>query len=155
MVFNATVNNISFISWLSSFIGGGNQRLSIWRKSLTCRMSLTLYHKMMYRVHLARAGFELTTLLEIGTDYICSCKSNYNMIMTTTAPYIHRNRSSGETILIETQFVLFLHDIHFLISVVRRKCWDLKLNILIWMLVVKWKLDKIYSTKRESLSHCL
>ena len=90
-----------------------------------------LYHKMMYRVHLTRAGFELTTLLEIGTDYICSCKSNYHMIMTTTAPYIHRNRSSGETILIETQFVLFIHDIHFLISVVRRKCWDLKLNILI------------------------
>ena len=69
-----------------------------------------LYHKMMYRVHLAWVGFELTTLVEIGTDYICNCKSNYHMIMTTTAPYIHRNRSSGETTLMETQFVLYLHD---------------------------------------------
>ena len=36
-----------------------------------------LYHIMLYRVHIAWAGFELTTLVVIGTDYTGSCKSNY------------------------------------------------------------------------------
>ena len=35
---------------------------------------------MLYRVHLDISGFELTTLVIIGTDYIGSCKSNYNAI---------------------------------------------------------------------------
>jgi hypothetical protein len=39
---------------------------------------------MVYRVHLAWAGFELTTLVVIGTDFIGSCKSNYHAITTTT-----------------------------------------------------------------------
>ena len=43
-------------------------------------------HIMLYRVHLAWAGFELTTLVVIGTDCINSCKSNYHTMMTTTAP---------------------------------------------------------------------
>jgi hypothetical protein len=34
---------------------------------------------MLYRVHLAWAGFELTMLVVIGTD---SCKSKYHTIMT-------------------------------------------------------------------------
>jgi hypothetical protein len=38
MLFNATFNNISVISWQSGFIGGGNQstwgKPPIWRKSL-------------------------------------------------------------------------------------------------------------------------
>ena len=38
-------------------------------------------------VHLAWKGFELTTLVVIGTDCIGSCKSNYHMIMTTTASW--------------------------------------------------------------------
>ena len=32
------------------------------------------------------AGFELTTLVVIGTDCIGSCKSNYHMITTTVSP---------------------------------------------------------------------
>jgi hypothetical protein len=40
---------------------------------------------MSYRVHIAWAGFELTTLVVIGTDCICRYKSNYHMITTTTA----------------------------------------------------------------------
>jgi hypothetical protein len=43
-------------------------------------------HIMLYRVHLVRAGFELTALVVIGTDCIGSCKSNYHMLTTTTAP---------------------------------------------------------------------
>jgi len=37
----------------------------------------------MYRVHLARVGFELTTLVMIGTDCIGSCKSNCHVPRVT------------------------------------------------------------------------
>ena len=85
MVFNVTFNNISAKMYIVaiSFIGEGNQ--STWRKPLNCRKSLTnFYHIMLYQV--ARVGFELITLVVIGTDCIDSCKSNYHMITTTTAP---------------------------------------------------------------------
>jgi hypothetical protein len=39
-------------------------------------------------VHLTWVGFELTTLVVIGTDYIVSYKSNYHTIKTTTAPFM-------------------------------------------------------------------
>jgi hypothetical protein len=45
-----------------------------------------LYHIMLYRVHLAWAGFELTMLVVIGTDCIGSCKCNYHTITTTMVP---------------------------------------------------------------------
>jgi len=45
-----------------------------------------LYHIMLYRVHLAWAGFKFTTLVVIGTDCIGSCKSNYHLITPTMAP---------------------------------------------------------------------
>jgi hypothetical protein len=41
-----------------------------------------LYYIMLYRVHLASAGFELTTLMVIGTDCTGSWKSNYHTITT-------------------------------------------------------------------------
>ena len=44
-----------------------------------------LYHIMFYRVYLAWAGFELTTLMMLVTDCIGSCKSNYHVIRNTTA----------------------------------------------------------------------
>jgi hypothetical protein len=44
-----------------------------------------LYHIMLHRVHPAWVGFELTTLVVIGTDCIGSYKYNYHMIMTITA----------------------------------------------------------------------
>ena len=63
-----------------SFIGGGNQ--STQRKPQTCHKSLTLYHILLYRVHIVWAGFELTMLVVIGTDCIGSYKSTYNTITT-------------------------------------------------------------------------
>jgi hypothetical protein len=45
-----------------------------------------LYHIMLYQVHSPWAGFEITNLVVIGTDYTGSCKSNYHMITTTMAP---------------------------------------------------------------------
>ena len=47
-----------------------------------------LHHIMLYRVHLASAGFELAELVVIGTDYIGNCKFKCHMITTTTAPNI-------------------------------------------------------------------
>ena len=47
-----------------------------------------LYHTMLYRVHFARAGFELTTSVVIGTDCIGNCKSNYHTITTMTTPLL-------------------------------------------------------------------
>ena len=45
-----------------------------------------LYHIMLYWVHLAWVEFKLTMLVVIGTGCIGSYKSNYHIIMTTTAP---------------------------------------------------------------------
>jgi hypothetical protein len=58
-----------------SFIGAGNR--STRRKPLTCRKSLTNMITMLYRVHLEMNGFELITLVVIGTDCAGSCISNY------------------------------------------------------------------------------
>jgi hypothetical protein len=46
-----------------------------------------LYHIMLYEAHLSWVGFELTTLVVIGTDCISNCKSNYYTITTMTTPW--------------------------------------------------------------------
>ena len=82
MVFNATFNNISFISWRSMLlveetgVPGENHRPAVSHLQ-------TLSHSV---VSPEWDGFEHTTLVVIGTACIGSSKSNYYTIMTTTLP---------------------------------------------------------------------
>ena len=70
------IATVSFIGW---------RKLEYPEKTTESRKSLTnFYHIILYQVHFATDGFELTTLAVIGTDCTCSCKSNYHH--TITAP---------------------------------------------------------------------
>ena len=73
MVFNATFNNISVISWQSVLLveeTGVITDLSEVRQ--------TLSHNAVSSTPRHEQGTKLTTLVVIGTDYICSYKSNYD-----------------------------------------------------------------------------
>ena len=99
-----------------SFIGLGNR--STQRKPLTCRKSLTNFgifklfsHNVVSSTPLYESlkGFELTTLVAIGTDCTGNCKSNYHTITATTAPHIVGDKLS--VLLIDKNKYSFLFQI--------------------------------------------
>jgi len=83
MVLNATFNHVSVIWCLPPllkifrFFGGGNRSIRENYRLVASPL------QMLYWEHLAWAGFELTTVMGIGTDCMVSCKSNYHSITTT------------------------------------------------------------------------
>ena len=80
MVFNTTFNTISFISWRSVLLMEETwvPREDHWTAGSHWQ---TLSHNVVSSTpRLSR--FELTSLVVMGTDCICSYKSNYHTIMT-------------------------------------------------------------------------
>ena len=71
MVFNTSFYNISVILWRPALLVEETEQTTdlpqVTDKS---------FHIMLYQVHLACVGLELTTLVMIGTECIGSCKSN-------------------------------------------------------------------------------
>ena len=75
MVFNDTSNKYFSHVMTVSFLG---------EETGVPRITEKIYHIMLYWVHFAWVGFELTILVAIGTD----CSSNYHTIMSMTTPMI-------------------------------------------------------------------
>ena len=93
-----------------------------------------LYHIMLYQVNPAWTGFELTTLVVIGTDCIGSCKSNYHTI--TTTPQINM------------RLLLYLVVIYFI--------WFLMMiNLLFQNSVHSWMLGNNKSIKKKILGRLI
>ena len=85
LVFDATFNHISVISWRSvllvekSGIPGENHRLK------------TLLHNVVSSTP-RLSGIQTPTLVVICTDYIGSCKSNYHTFTTMMDPIMRSNK---------------------------------------------------------------
>jgi hypothetical protein len=78
-----TFKNISVISWRSDLLVE-----EIGETTDLSQVTVTLYHIMLYRLHLAWLWFELTTLVLIGTYCIGIYKPNFH---TTTTKQSHNS----------------------------------------------------------------
>jgi hypothetical protein len=83
MVFNTTFNNISVILWRSVLLVEETRTPGENHQPVASHWQTLSYNVVSSTPWLS--GFEFTTKVVIGTDCTGSCKSNYHMIMTTTA----------------------------------------------------------------------
>jgi hypothetical protein len=74
-------------------------------------------------------GFKLTTLVVIGSDCICSCKSNYHMITTTVAPLVNYN------IFLNYLIVISLNPVHGEVSSIQHYVIKLVSDLRRWFSV--------------------
>ena len=84
MLFNATFNNISVISWRSVLLVEETEDPE--KTTDLPQVTDTLYHIMLYTSPWSR--FELTTSVVIGTDCISSCKAN---CYTSLSFFLYKN----------------------------------------------------------------
>ena len=63
-----------------------------------------IYHIILYRVHHVWVGFELTTLVVIGTGYMCSYTSNYHTI-TTSIQFLNYYNILPEVHMLPSNFI--------------------------------------------------
>ena len=97
-------------NYIVSFICGGNR--STRRKPPTCRESLNNpITECCFENTSPWAGYELTTLVVIFTDCICSCKSSYHTITTMMVPINNVKVTSGtcaKTLKQRTSFMIMM-----------------------------------------------
>jgi hypothetical protein len=85
MVFKATFNNISCISWRSVLLAEETGVPRENHRPAACHWQ-TLSHNVVSSTPRHEQGSNSTSVM-IGPDCTGSCKSNYYTITTTTAPY--------------------------------------------------------------------
>ena len=100
MIFNATLNNVSAISWLSILLV---EETGEHYRPVVCHWQ-SLSHNVVSSI--PRHQFELTTLVVIGTDCTGSCKSNYH---TCIEPAI--------VIVIKCIYIIFVQIVVFKYSI--------------------------------------
>ena len=124
MALNATLNNISVISWWSVLIGGRillkvalntkksiNQSIGGGNRSTMRKPPTYPSHWQTVSRHTSPwAWIELTTLVVIiSTDCTCSCKSNYHTITTMTIPMPHAYTKTAIHSVGTEQYIIY-HD---------------------------------------------
>ena len=100
MVFNATFNKISVISWRLVLLVGTKPEDPEKTIDLS-HITDKLHHIIVYTSLWSR--FELTTSVVICTDCIGSCISNYHTITATTVP--SRNWDASYKISVDSQLI--------------------------------------------------
>ena len=113
-----------------------------------CHKSQTnFYHIMLYREHAAWTGFEFTTSVVIGTDYIGSYKSNYHTITNMMALW-WKNEP-----LVSYIFLLVSQRVQIKI-IFYQQCTDIMFILQCQNIQIKWKIWLKRAEKKSIIQGC-